>query len=41
MLQRGCLWGDLKVRSHSEDGKIILKWILKKLDEAWTAVTRL
>ena len=33
----GCWWGGLKERSHSEDGRIILKWILKKLGKVWPA----
>jgi len=39
----GCWWGDLVERDHQEDsgidGRIILKWILKKWDgEAWTGL---
>jgi hypothetical protein len=39
-------WGDLRARKHLEglrvDGRIILKWIFKKLDgKTWTGLIRL
>jgi hypothetical protein len=39
----GFWWGDLRERDHLEvlgiDGRIMLKWILKKWDgEAWAAL---
>ena len=39
-LHTGFWWGRLRERGHFEklgvDGKIILKWIFKKWDGAWT-----
>jgi hypothetical protein len=44
-VHRGFLWGDLRKGDHSEDpgvnGRIILKWIFKKLvGRAWTGLDR-
>ena len=36
-MYKGCWWGDLSERDHLGDpginGRIILRWILRKLDE--------
>jgi hypothetical protein len=38
----GVWWGELRARDHLEntdvDGTVILKWILKKWDGAWTGL---
>jgi hypothetical protein len=41
-LHTGFWWGDLREGDHSEDpgidGRVILKWIFKKWDGAWTGL---
>jgi hypothetical protein len=41
-VHRGFWWGDLRKGNHLEDlcidGNIILKWIFKKWDGAWTGL---
>jgi len=38
-------WGDLRDKDHLEDpgrnGRVILKWIFKKWDRAWTGLISL
>ena len=41
-MQTGFWWGDLREREHLQDSaidkRIILKWIFKKWNEAWTGL---